>query len=129
MKLSRIGARVAVGIAVLAAANTAPNRAAAQDSTYMRQVADTGDAGDRIDANAIAALQKMGAYLRTLKSFGVHAVVTTEDVMEDGEKVQRSNVTDLVTVRPTSCGSRSPTSVSRVPSTTTARRSRCGHRA
>ena len=60
MKHSRIGARVAVGIAVLAAVNTAPSRAAAQDSTYMRQVADTGDAADRIDANAIAALQKMG---------------------------------------------------------------------
>jgi hypothetical protein len=100
MKHSRIGARVAVGIAALAAANTAPSRAAAQDSTYMRQVADTGDAADRIDANAIAALQKMGTYLRTLKSFGVHAIVTTEDVMEDGEKIQRSNVTDLIAVRP-----------------------------
>ena len=100
MKHSRIGARVAVGIAALAAVNTAPSRAAAQDSTYMRQVADTGDAADRIDANAIAALQKMGAYLRTLKAFGVHATVTTEDVMEDGEKIQRSNVTDLIAVRP-----------------------------
>ena len=100
MKHSRIGARVAVGIAALAAVNMAPSRAAAQDSTYMRQVADTGDDADRIDANAIAALQKMGTYLRTLKSFGVHAMVTTEDVMEDGEKIQRSNVTDLIAVRP-----------------------------
>jgi hypothetical protein len=100
MKHSRIGARVAVGIAALAVVNLAPSRSAAQDTTYMKPVADTSDDSDRIDANAVAALEKMGAYLRTLKSFGVHANVTTEDVMEDGQKVQRSNVTDLIAVRP-----------------------------
>jgi hypothetical protein len=100
MKHSRIGARVAVGIAALAAANMVPHRAAAQDSSYMRQVADTSGDANRIDADAIAALKKMGDYLRTLKTFGVHATVTTEDVMEDGQKVQRSAVMDLVAARP-----------------------------
>jgi hypothetical protein len=100
MQHSRFGARVAVGIAALAAANLAPSRAAAQDTTHMTPVVDTSRDDKRIDPNAVAALEKMGAYLRTLKAFGVHALVTTEDVMEDGQKVQRSNVTDLIAVRP-----------------------------
>jgi hypothetical protein len=89
-----------VGIAALAAANLAPSPAAAQDTNYMKPVADTLGAEPRIDQDAIAALEKMGAYLRTLKSFGVHATVTTEDVMEDGQKVSRSSVIDLVASRP-----------------------------
>jgi hypothetical protein len=37
---------------------------------------------------AMAALQSMGAYLRTLKTFQVEAVTTGEDVLEDGLKTQ-----------------------------------------
>ena len=37
---------------------------------------------------AMAALQSMGAYLRTLKTFQVEAVTTGEDVLEDGQKTQ-----------------------------------------
>ncbi|HEV8448121.1 MAG TPA: DUF2092 domain-containing protein [Gemmatimonadaceae bacterium] len=101
MKHSRIGARVAVGIAALAVAGLSPSRAAAQDTTYTKPVADSaaGDV-DRIDKDAIDALEKMGAYLRTLKAFSVHALVTTEDVMENGQKVQRSSVVDLTASRP-----------------------------
>ncbi len=55
---------------------------------------------DTRDPDAIAALDKMGAYLRTLKAFQVHAVVTTEDVMDDGEKVQTMNVSDLLADKP-----------------------------
>jgi hypothetical protein len=99
MQHSKIGARVAVGIATLAAASLAPSRAAAQDT--VRSVSYTKpDSADRIDESAIDALEKMGAYLRSLKAFGVHAMVTTEDVMEDGQKVQRSSVVDLVASRP-----------------------------
>jgi len=67
----------------------------------MRPAAYTkDDTSSRIDPDAIAALKKMGDYLRTLKAIGVHANVTTEDVMEDGQKVQRTAVMDLVAVRP-----------------------------
>ena len=63
--------------------------------------AQTGDSATaRIDTAAMNALTRMGTYLRTLKAFQVKANVETEDVMEDGEKVQRANRVDLVAERP-----------------------------
>jgi hypothetical protein len=53
-----------------------------------------------IDPDAMAALNKMGAYLRTLNAFQVEAEITTEDVLDDGEKVQRMGVTKLLAARP-----------------------------
>lgn len=66
------------------------------------QSAGTGSAdGDvAIDQDAMTALNKMGAYLRTLKAFQVQAVITDEEVMLDGEKVQSSSTANLVAERP-----------------------------
>jgi hypothetical protein len=52
-----------------------------------------------LEPAAIAALDKMGAYLRSIKAFQVKAVTTTEDVPDDGQKVQYSGTTDLMTSR------------------------------
>jgi len=52
-----------------------------------------------LDPAALGALDKMGAYLRSIKAFQVKAVTTTEDVLDDGQKVQYSGVTDLMTTR------------------------------
>jgi len=49
-----------------------------------------------IDPDAMKALDKMGAYLRTLKDFQVQAEITTEDVLEDGEKLQYGSTTTLL---------------------------------
>ncbi len=49
-----------------------------------------------IDQNAMKALNQMGAYLRTLKDFQVQAEITTEDVLEDGEKLQFGSTTTLL---------------------------------
>jgi hypothetical protein len=49
-----------------------------------------------IEPEAVAALGKMGTYLRTLKAFQVRATTTTEEVLEDGQKVQFAAVTDLL---------------------------------
>jgi hypothetical protein len=54
----------------------------------------------KIDADATNALVKMGAYLRTLKAFQVEATVSTEDVLEDGQKVQMTKTVNLVASRP-----------------------------
>ena len=54
----------------------------------------------QIDPEAMAALQKMGAYLRTLKAFQVEAVTSAEDVLEDGQKVQFSGETNLLARMP-----------------------------
>ena len=53
-----------------------------------------------INRDAIAALNKMGTYLRTLNAFQVEADITTEDVLDDGEKVQRMGITKLLAARP-----------------------------
>jgi hypothetical protein len=53
-----------------------------------------------IDPDAMDALNKMGAYLRTLKSFQVKADISTDDVLDDGEIIQSSTKVDLLTARP-----------------------------
>lgn len=53
-----------------------------------------------VDPAAMEALNKMGVYLRTLKSFQVTAAVTTDRVMDDGQTIQFSSAVDLVAVRP-----------------------------
>jgi hypothetical protein len=52
-----------------------------------------------IEPGAMAALDKMGTYLRTLKTFQVRAVETSDDVL-DGQAVQWNRVVDMVAVRP-----------------------------
>jgi len=53
-----------------------------------------------LDKEALAALDRMGTYLRTLKAFQIEAVTTTEHVMEDGQKVQLAGTTTLVARMP-----------------------------
>ena len=52
------------------------------------------------DSSALAALTRMGAYLRTLKAFQLKADVVTEEVRTDGQKVQIIRNVDLVAKRP-----------------------------
>ena len=59
-------------------------------------VEDTG----AVDPDAIAALENMGKYLRTLKTIDVHAVVTHEEVQTDGQKVQTTSNVDVLARRP-----------------------------
>jgi hypothetical protein len=48
----------------------------------------------------MAALQKMGAYLRSLSAFRVQGVTTDEDVLEDGQKIQYSESVDILASTP-----------------------------
>ena len=48
------------------------------------------------DQDAIDALNKMGAYLRTLKAFQIRATTTKEDVLEDGQKIDFETAVDLL---------------------------------
>jgi len=54
-----------------------------------------------LEPAAMAALQSMGAYLRTLKAFQVEAATTSEDVLDDGQKDQYSGVTTILANMPT----------------------------
>jgi len=53
-----------------------------------------------IDPSAMAALDKMGAYLRTLNTFKVKSVETTDDVLENGQAVQSDRVVEILAARP-----------------------------
>ena len=48
-----------------------------------------------VDPAALQALDRMGAYLRTLKTFTVHADDTRDDVLESGQNIQFSGTVDL----------------------------------
>ena len=53
-----------------------------------------------LDPGTMAALNKMGAYLRTLTTIQVEAATTDEDVLEDGEKVQYSELVTVLARKP-----------------------------
>jgi hypothetical protein len=53
-----------------------------------------------IDAKAMAALQKMAIYLRSLSAFRVQAVTSDEEVLEDGQKIQYSEAVDILASTP-----------------------------
>jgi hypothetical protein len=53
-----------------------------------------------IEPDAMTALNKMGAYLRTLKTYQVEAAITDEEVMEDGQKWQFAHKTNVLTHMP-----------------------------
>jgi hypothetical protein len=48
-----------------------------------------------IDPTAIAAINRMGDYLRTLKTFSIHADTTTDEVLPSGPKLQFGGTIDL----------------------------------
>jgi hypothetical protein len=53
-----------------------------------------------VDPAAIAALDRMGAYLQTLKAFQLDVATEREDVLDSGLKVQFAEATNLVVRRP-----------------------------
>jgi hypothetical protein len=53
-----------------------------------------------IDPDAMAALNKMGTYLRSLKAFQIRAAITSESVLDDGQKVETDLVADLLVDKP-----------------------------
>lgn len=52
------------------------------------------------DPEAIAALERMGAYLRTLTTFAVGGDISTEEVLETGQTLQYEGSIDLIAQRP-----------------------------
>src|SRR5688572_30565525 len=62
--------------------------------------AQNGGAVAKIDPDAMEALKQMGEYLRTLDKFQVKAAITTEEVLEDGQKIEFAKNVDLVADRP-----------------------------
>ena len=84
-------------IGIIAAGVTLGYAVPAQAQQYKTAPARADSA---IDSAAVNALKDMGSYLRTLSTFQVHADITTEDVLLDGQKITTANVADLVARRP-----------------------------
>jgi hypothetical protein len=53
-----------------------------------------------IDPDAMEALNRMGAYLRSLKAFQVDSEVTNDDVLDDGEIITDNRTNTLLAVSP-----------------------------
>ena len=56
----------------------------------------TSDSSGNIDPDAIAALTRMGTYLRSLKAFQVDAATTRDEGLDDGQLVQRDSKVNLL---------------------------------
>jgi hypothetical protein len=54
----------------------------------------------RIDPQAVSALDRMGAFLRSQRAMTVNAEMTTDEVLDSGQKVQRGGVATLKVSRP-----------------------------
>jgi hypothetical protein len=59
-----------------------------------------GGAGLGVDPNVVKALGQMGAYLRTLTAFEVEATTSTDEVLDNGQKVQFDGTVQLQVRRP-----------------------------
>jgi hypothetical protein len=63
-------------------------------------IASPASAQDARDPAALAALDRMGAALRSHQAVNVHSEVTAEDVLTSGQKLQYGGTVDIVARRP-----------------------------
>jgi hypothetical protein len=76
---------------------TTPGPAATPAPAPIRKPTPTGKT---IDPAAMEALDKMGAYLRSLGSFAIEAEMETDDVLASGQKVKHVGLAQLKVRRP-----------------------------
>jgi hypothetical protein len=90
----------AVALALALSAQTEPPVPAAAARSQAQAGGPTAGAARAIEPEAIGALDRMGAFLRTLRAFQVDATISSDDVLEDGERIQLDSVASLVAQRP-----------------------------
>jgi hypothetical protein len=69
-------------------------------SAFLIAQQDNSQTSPTVEPEAMEALNRMGAYLRTLRDFQVTADVTTEVVLDSGEKLQSAQTTNLLAHAP-----------------------------
>ena len=72
----------------------------ATSSSSQAAASQTATANSAVDPDAVAALYKMGDYLRTLTSFEVRSDTTTDAVLSNDQKVQLGGTVDYKVRRP-----------------------------
>lgn len=95
MRLVSTASILAIALSVAAANAQAQGIAGAQATS--NPPASTAEVRD---PEAIAALERMGAYLRTLMTFGVSGNITTEDVLDTGQSLLYTGSIDIIARRP-----------------------------
>jgi hypothetical protein len=88
----------AVSVATLLLAYIPVHSASAQNAQTKAPASHA--TSDAINQDAIDALNSMGNYLRTLKSFQIHAVTTKDDVLDDGQLIQFDTHVDMLARMP-----------------------------
>jgi len=94
---------IAAVLALAATSGAEPAKAAAPMVVEAAETAKSEEANEKRpdkDPEAIAALEKMGAFLREQKSFTVHVTIDTDHVLENGLMVRTSGVGELRVRRP-----------------------------
>ncbi len=98
----RLGVLTLVALALLMLVTQVRTRRVSANNRTSAATAKKAAAADdsAINADAIAALNSMGSYLRTLKTFQVEAVTTKDDVLDDGELIQFDTHVNLLARMP-----------------------------
>jgi FixJ family two-component response regulator len=81
-------------LALAAMAGAMPARA------WASAAAGAADPGAGVEPEAAEALGRMGAYLQTLHAFGLKARASTDEVLQDGQKIQLDSAMTLWVHRP-----------------------------
>jgi hypothetical protein len=89
----------AVALALLLVAPIPSARAVGGQSSAQVS-GQTGGGAGAIEPEAIAALDRMGTFLRSLRAFQVQAGISIDDVLDDGQTIQLDSVANLVAQRP-----------------------------
>ena len=98
--MKRWGYFVLVIAILMAGASVMAKMRPPRQSTAASITTAAADSTGDIDPDAIAALEKMGTYLRSLKAFQVEAAISQDDVEDDGERIQNDNRVNLLVRMP-----------------------------
>jgi hypothetical protein len=90
----------AVAFAVVIGAQTQAVAQAPAGESAAQVGRPSGAAKGAIEPGAMAALDRMGSFLRNLRAFQVQADISADDVLVDGEKVQFDSTANLIAQRP-----------------------------
>jgi hypothetical protein len=97
--MTRIHHAVAAGAIAVGLSALAPLGALGQ-ATQTPQTPAAPQQASPLDTAALGALNRMGDYLNTLEVFQITGEITTEKVLQDGQKIERQAKVDVIADRP-----------------------------
>jgi hypothetical protein len=79
---------------------TAPSETATASQATSSAASTTPASTTERDPDAVKALERMGDYLRTLKSFQIRSATSRDEVLDDGQNVEYDGLVDMIVDRP-----------------------------